>query len=107
MTFQGGFDAILAGDALSERAAKVVATAVAYTAKAHEVVLATATAAFAVTLPAAAANISVLVKKVDASANVVTITPASGTIDGAATATLTAQWQSKELISDGTNWFLV
>lgn len=107
MTFQGGYDAIIAGDTLSERASKVVAVSAAYTAKSNEVVLATATAAFTVTLPAASAGKSVVVKKVDASANVVTVAPASGTIDGAGTSTLTAQWQSKEFISDGTNWFVV
>lgn len=64
-------------------------------------------AAFTVTLPAAAIDAKVTVKKTDASANVVTVSPAAGTIDGAATATLTTQWAVKTFVSDGTNWFTV
>ena len=44
------------------------------------------------------------VVKNDATANTLTITPASGTINGAATFVLTAAYQSVRLTGDGTNW---
>jgi hypothetical protein len=47
------------------------------------------------------------IKKIDSSANTVTITPTSRTIDGAATATITTQYESITIVSDGTNWFIV
>jgi hypothetical protein len=47
------------------------------------------------------------VKKVDSTGNTVTITPASGNIDGAATKVLSAQYKSVIFTSDGTNsWIL-
>lgn len=49
----------------------------------------------------------VTLKKVDSSANVVTIEPASGTIDGAASISLTSQYQSRTFLSDGTNYHIV
>ena len=48
-----------------------------------------------------------VIKKIDSSANAVTITPTSRTVDGAASITLTSQYQSLTLVSDGTNWFIV
>lgn len=62
--------------------------------------------AFALTLPPNYAGATVIVKKVDASANACTVTPQSGTIDGAANLVLNTQWQSRELICDGTNWYV-
>ena len=61
-----------------------------------------------VTLPDATTcpNRSYKVKKLDASANLVTFTPAVGTIEGAGTFTLSAQFQFQELANDGTNWWL-
>jgi len=47
------------------------------------------------------------VKKVDSSGNTVTITPASGTIDGTATKVLSVQYQSRIFISDGTNYHIL
>ncbi len=45
------------------------------------------------------------VKKIDASANTVTIDPAGAeTIDGAATLVLSARWDAVLLVSDGVNW---
>lgn len=72
------------------------------------VVRADATAgAFAVTLPAASAvaGQTFWIKKVDASANAVTVT-AAGTdlIDGAATYPLAVQYQSVTVRSFGTGW---
>jgi len=74
------------------------------------VILADATAAaFTVTLPSAVgiAGRQYTIKKVDSSANAVTIASAAGNIDGAATKTLSAQWQAARVVSDGANWFVV
>lgn len=47
------------------------------------------------------------IKKIDASAFTVTIVPGSGTLDGAANAVLTTQYQSVTIQTDGTNWFII
>lgn len=47
------------------------------------------------------------VTKSDAGANGVQIIPSSGTINGAATYTITAARGSVEIESDGTNWFII
>ena len=48
------------------------------------------------------------VKKIDATANAVTITPtAPDLIDGAATAIITLQWTSLTFQSDGTDWYII
>ena len=78
---------------------------------AYGTVLADATGgAFAVTLPPAAElpGWPFRVKKVDASANAVTVT-ASGTdlIDGAATYALAVQYQSVTIQSTGTGWVIL
>ncbi len=75
------------------------------------VILADATGgAFTVTLPPAAkfSGLQFIVKKTDASANVVTV-DANGaeTIDGAANVTLTVQYQSWTLFSNGTAWIVI
>ena len=62
---------------------------------------------FTVTLPAAAVTNRVTVKKVDFSSTAITVTPASGTIEGATSLTITGQFQSRDLVSDGTNWSVV
>jgi hypothetical protein len=36
-----------------------------------------------------------------------TFASTSGNIDGAATKTLSAQWQAVRVVSDGSNWFVV
>ncbi len=67
-------------------------------------------AAVTVTLPAAAKSLNrtLHIKKTDSSANAVTIDGnASETIDGALTASLTTQWQSRTLQCDGAAWFLI
>ncbi len=74
------------------------------------VILADATAAaFTVTLPTPVGIVGrqYTIKKVDSSANVVTIASASGNIDGAVTKVLSAQWQAARVVSDGSNWFVV
>ena len=79
-----------------------------HTANDHEFVLADAVkGAFTVTLPTLADNLWVTIKKIDASANVVTVTPGvSGFIDGAATLTISGQWDSYDFYCDGSNWFI-
>lgn len=57
-----------------------------------------------ITLPTNTAGVKVTVKKTDSSANAVTI---SGTVDGVTNPTLQFQYQSIELIADGTNWIRV
>jgi len=47
------------------------------------------------------------IKKIDSSLNVVTISPPSGTIDGAASKPLNFQWDSLAITSDGTNFYLI
>ena len=72
------------------------------------VVLANATSgAINMTLPAALAGQVITLKKTDSSANTVTITPPAGTIDGAASKVLVAQYQSITVVCDGTNYFIV
>ena len=63
--------------------------------------------AFTVTLPTAVGITGrvYMVKKVDSSANAVTVdADGSETIDGAASYALTAQWDSVTVVSNGTNW---
>jgi hypothetical protein len=60
-----------------------------------------------ITLPAPSAGTIFHVKKTDSSLNTVVITPPSGTIDGAANKTLSYQYSSVSVVSDGTNFFLV
>lgn len=65
------------------------------------------TAAFTVTLPTAVGNggIRFAIKKTDSSANAVTVaTTSSQTIDGVTTKSLPTQYNSIEVVSDGSNW---
>ena len=61
-----------------------------------------------ITLPAVAANSgrSIFIKKIDSGAGIATITPNGGTIDGAASNGLNAQYSFVQIVSDGTNWFV-
>ena len=66
-------------------------------------------AGFTITLPAATSGRKLIIKDSGGSAqtNNITISPASGTIDGASTFVLNNNYQSVDLVSDGTNWFVV
>lgn len=68
-------------------------------------------AAFTITLPTAAGitGREYTFKKIDSSANAVTIAGYGGTetIDGATTYALSVQWQYVSIVSDGTNWLIV
>jgi hypothetical protein len=59
------------------------------------------------TLPAPAANVIIGYKKIDSGAGTIVVTQhAAETIDGATTFTVSTQYASIQLISDGTNWFV-
>lgn len=75
------------------------------------VILSNATSgAMLVNLPAASAQIGQTynIKKIDASANTVTITPnGPDLIDGAGSVVMNIQYQSYQIVSDGTNWWVI
>src|SRR5207253_1542915 len=87
----------------------VVSKTANYTAAGFDVVLCDATSgSFTITLPSVSVNgRKVTVKKTDASVNTVTISPASGTIDGAASLVISTRWVSYDVIADGTNWYVI
>lgn len=64
--------------------------------------------AFVVNLPAASARKRLHLKKIDASANAITVTPnGADTIQGAATYSLNTQYKSITIYSDGTStWYI-
>jgi len=80
-----------------------------YTASENEFVLADASSnPITITLPAASEAVLVGVKKTDSSANAVTIaTPNSETIDDDSSKDITAQYTSREVTSDGSNYFII
>lgn len=80
-----------------------------YTASNGDLVLADAsTSAFSVILPSPEAGEIVSVKKTDSTTNPVTIaTPASETIDGQSAISINTQFESRNVISDGSNYFVV
>lgn len=77
----------------------------------HEVVVCDAiSAAFSVDLPAAASNTGrrYHIKKIDSSANAVTVDgDASETIDGSTTKALASQYDSVTIVCDGTEWWIL
>ena len=85
---------------------KVVSVTADYTMLADdEIVLAdAASGAISVTLPSAGDGKEVVVKKVDSSANAVTVV---GTIDGVANLDLSNQWDFVRVVSSGGNWYKV
>jgi hypothetical protein len=82
-----------------------------YTAANESVILVNATTGtVTISLPAAALkpNWPYVVKKIDSSVNTVVVDPnGAETIDGAATKTLTTQYQSVRFISNGTAWSII
>lgn len=66
-------------------------------------------AATAVTLPAGVTGQTYVIKdmKGDAVTNNITITPAAGTIDGAGTLVISANYGSKTLVYNGASWSVV
>ena len=66
------------------------------------------TAAFTVTLPSPSEGLIFTIKKIDSTANAVTIATAGAeTIDGSATQVITIQHTALKLANDGSNWFIV
>jgi len=97
-------------DNVAETVRTSSATAVTVTQNDYDILLTSLTGATAVTLLAVTAVPPGRVFRFykDASAQTVTITPASGTIDGAANTTLASgAIHAKALITDGTNWFTI
>ena len=80
-----------------------------YTASAQEIVLVDASGGnVTVTLPTPTDATATIIKRIDGSANTVTIaTPGSETIDGDSERTVTAQYVSRELMSDGSDYFVI
>lgn len=76
-----------------------------YTAANGDVVLVDASGgAVSITLPAATENNSVYVKKIDSSANTVTIV---GTIDTGTNLVISAQYAAYAVAADGTDWWVI
>ncbi|MEY3459772.1 MAG: hypothetical protein RL215_2929 [Planctomycetota bacterium] len=79
--------------------------------KSDDIVLCNASGgAFTVTLPSAVGNTGrqFVVKRLNSGSNAVTVAAAGGqTIDGAATVTLSSQYQVITLVSDGSGWMLI
>ena len=74
----------------------------------EDVCLADATAGnMTITLPGVDSGRQVTVKKTDSSANTVTVTGATGNIDGAANVILYSENESVTLVCDATNWFVI
>ncbi len=48
-----------------------------------------------------------IVKRIDGSANTLTVDTGGGTIDGSSSITIPRQYVSVHLVSDGTNWFVI
>ncbi len=75
------------------------------------IILADATGgAFAVTLPQASLHKNqqpLVIKRLNSGGNAVTVGSSGGTIDGAATQSLGAQYASITVVSDGTNWLKI
>jgi len=65
--------------------------------------------AIAILLPAAQLDCQIIVKKIDSSANIVTIAPSEGgeTIDLLSSIMLTEPGQDALLLSDGSNWVTI
>lgn len=77
-----------------------------------EIILANATSAsgtLTITLPTAIGNANLYsIKKIDGSANTVTLATTSGqTIDGGSTAVIKVQYASISVTSDGSNWYII
>lgn len=88
----------------------VVNVAADVTLTSNTIVLVDTTAARALIIPAGQASGSeIIVKDASGSAetNTITLTPASGTIDGAASQTITSNYGSVNLVTDGVSWYVL
>jgi hypothetical protein len=70
-----------------------------------------ASAPVSITLPPTSTVLTVDIKKIDSSANLVTVLPSatnpSATIDGQASLVIGSQWGSYTVVGDGTNYFII
>jgi hypothetical protein len=80
-----------------------------YTASDSTMIIGTRSGAAAITLPTNTAGRMLVVKDEQGNAGTsnITITPASGTIDGAASYVLSQNYGSITLYGNGTNWFII
>lgn len=79
-----------------------------YTASNYEAVLADASSgAVTVTLPSPSNNSLITIKKTDSSNTVTVDTSGSQTIDGNSSKDLQYQYEALEVMSDGSNWYIV
>lgn len=64
---------------------------------------------FIITLPTAVGNsgVAYTIKKVNAGNTLTVATTSSQTIDGTTTITMTVQYSSVDIVSDGSNWFIL
>lgn len=99
--FTGNFDIT------TDPPAAVTVTTATHNAATNTVVLCNRAGAVAVTLPAPTANAQIVVKDISGAAetNTITVTSASGNVDGSASQTITSNYGSLAFIGDGTNWW--
>lgn len=101
-------------DAINQGAAgqlfNVVTVSADYAASTSDhVILVNPAGAMAVTLPAASSMLGkrITVKRANSTTHVVTIQPSAGLIDASSSVTLTAAWQKREFVSDGSQYYEV
>lgn len=91
----------------SRTVSRVVTVTANYAARAGDLVLVNATAGpVTVTVPVAASAVT-WTKKTDASANAVTVAPASGQLDGGTGVNVTGQYETLTVVGDGTNGWVI
>ena len=96
--------------AADHRLSEFVSVTGAYTAGQNDhVILVAPSGTCTITIPAASVmrNKRVIVKRSNNTTHVVTIQSSSGTIDDAASVTLTTAYQAREMFSDGAEWWLI
>jgi len=110
-TWADWFTRIVMGFAACDNRFTVVDATTTLTAGDSQIILADASGgAFTITLPAIAdaAKYRYIIKKIDSSANAVTVdADGSETIDGALTAVITTQYEAPSFVPHGTEWSIV
>jgi hypothetical protein len=108
---KGTFTGLKTNGVLEHKVKSIVFADSPYTAAGETVILSDATNGnIVVNLPTAASAIdrTYHIKKIDASANTITVTPNGvETIDGAATYVINVQYNSIQIVSDGSQWFII
>lgn len=92
------------------RLSEFASISAAYTAGENDhIILCVPAGIFTVTIPAASVmrNKRIVLKRANNTTHVITIQSTSGNIDEAASVTLTAAYEAKELFSDGTGWWVI